>query len=68
MRFTVLILFAASKMDFMLESHVDENETEICKFGNFTLKRGDQLISDDKCLKCECAIPPFITCIKNGCQ
>lgn len=56
--------FAASKDD-AIETHSDANETLTCKFGELTLKRGDRLKSDDKCKKCECAIPPFITCIQT---
>lgn len=39
-----------------------------CTFGSMTLKIGEELKQEDKCNKCECKIPPFITCTKtNNC-
>lgn len=37
-----------------------------CKFADHTLRHGDKLRSDDKCLECECSTPPFITCTKSN--
>lgn len=42
-----------------------EDERYSCKFGGLTLKHGQKLRSDDKCLECECSTPPYITCIKS---
>ncbi|XP_031619448.1 uncharacterized protein LOC116338382 [Contarinia nasturtii] len=35
-----------------------------CKFGDLTLKYGEQLKSSNKCLKCECSTPPYLTCVQ----
>lgn len=64
MRFFILIL-PASKND-AIESRSTANESQTCQFGQLNIKRGDRLKSQDKCLQCECSIPPFITCI-NPC-
>jgi len=34
-----------------------------CKFGDLKLKIGDTLKTEDKCLKCTCAIPPMAHCM-----
>lgn len=46
------------------KSAADEKLT--CAFGDVTLKRGDKLNTGDKCLTCECSIPPYLTCTKTS--
>ncbi|XP_031630291.1 uncharacterized protein LOC116345227 [Contarinia nasturtii] len=52
-----------SKDDAIESSAADEKST--CKFGDLTLKHGEKIKTEDKCLKCECKTPPYITCIKT---
>lgn len=58
--------FIASKDD-VIESQSKASESQSCKFGELNLKLGDTLKSknQNKCLKCKCSIPPFITCIES---
>lgn len=43
--------------------------SEQCTFGNYTLNVGDGITVDEKCTKCKCEVPPFISCIKrNSCD
>lgn len=55
--------FIASEND-VIESRASANEKKTCKFGRLTLKRGDILQSEDHCSKCECSVPPYLTCIR----
>lgn len=45
----------------------NSQKSHMCYFGALTLKYGEKLKSNDKCLKCECRTPPYITCIKSDC-
>lgn len=58
--------FVASKDD-AIESQGTVDDGKTCKFGDFTLNRGGTLKTEDKCTKCECSIPPYLTCIKSSC-
>lgn len=55
----------AAKSD-AIESKSAADEKLTCAFGDLTLKRGDKLKTGDKCLTCECSVPPFVTCIKTN--
>ncbi|CAH0723570.1 unnamed protein product, partial [Brenthis ino] len=37
-----------------------------CSFGNLTLNVGDDVIVDEKCTKCSCDVPPFVSCVKKA--
>lgn len=37
-----------------------------CKFGALTLNLGDELKTDQSCMKCTCSIPPIVSCVKDG--
>ncbi|CAH2040755.1 unnamed protein product, partial [Iphiclides podalirius] len=40
-----------------------------CVFGNVTLSVGDEVTVDEKCTKCTCNVPPFVSCTKkNNCS
>ncbi|XP_047531721.1 uncharacterized protein LOC125067275 [Vanessa atalanta] len=40
-----------------------------CSFGNMTLSVGDEVTVDEKCTKCSCDKPPFVSCVrKNSCD
>ncbi|CAK1579605.1 unnamed protein product [Parnassius mnemosyne] len=40
-----------------------------CVFGNVTLSVGDEVTVDEKCTKCKCNVPPFVSCTKkNSCN
>ena len=36
-----------------------------CKFGDHELMVGDKVTDNNKCVECECVIPPMITCVKK---
>ncbi|XP_076245260.1 uncharacterized protein LOC143185854 [Calliopsis andreniformis] len=48
------------------KSHVDTDESEMCRFGNMTMHVGDELnqgtFYDSVCMKCVCEVPPIPTC------
>lgn len=37
-----------------------------CVFGNETLNIGDEITVDEKCTKCVCNIPPFVSCTRQN--
>lgn len=62
------LIFLAMKND-SIKSSARAGEKKTCKFGKLTLKRGDYLKSRAKdCVKCKCAFPPYLTCIKLKCD
>lgn len=63
--FTFSHSISPASNDDAIETHSTANESQSCKFGKLNFKRGDRLKVQDNCLKCECSIPPFITCIKS---
>ncbi|CAG4964521.1 unnamed protein product [Colias eurytheme] len=36
-----------------------------CSFGNVTLSVGDEVTVDEKCTKCSCDVPPFVSCSRK---
>lgn len=36
-----------------------------CKYGDHELQKGDKVTDDNKCVDCECQIPPMITCVQK---
>lgn len=61
------IIFVASKDDVVESGPTSEyanDEKFSCTFGDHKLKYGDRLKTTDKCLKCECTTPPYLTCVK----
>lgn len=57
--------FLASKSDSVIRG-ASVKGSETCTYGNLRFSIGDLLETDDGSLKCECLIPPFITCIKSN--
>lgn len=49
-------------IDTSTASEFSNDDNYFCKFGTLTLRHGEQLKTNNKCLKCECFIPPFVTC------
>ncbi|KAI8420706.1 hypothetical protein MSG28_007935 [Choristoneura fumiferana] len=37
-----------------------------CVFGNDTLAVGDEVIVEEKCTKCSCEVPPFVSCTQQN--
>lgn len=36
-----------------------------CKYGDHELQIGDKVSDDNKCVECECQIPPMVTCVQK---
>lgn len=53
--------------DDAIESSPTADGKSTCTFGDLTFKRGDKLKTGDKCMNCECSIPPYLTCVKTNC-
>ncbi|KAG6444999.1 hypothetical protein O3G_MSEX003700 [Manduca sexta] len=44
------------------------SSTAECVFGNLRMTVGDEITVDEKCMKCSCNVPPFVTCVtQNSC-
>ncbi|XP_034828729.1 uncharacterized protein [Maniola hyperantus] len=43
--------------------------TAQCFYGNMTVNVGDQVTVEEKCTKCVCDVPPYVSCtLKNSCD
>lgn len=47
------------------EGRQSVDETMKCKFGGHELLIGDKVTDKNKCIDCECVIPPMITCVQR---
>lgn len=43
-------------------SEIIDDPDMICKYNELTLRRGEMLNSDEKCIECSCKTPPMVNC------
>lgn len=67
MRFDLSFILAATedKAIPVARSAAAVNQSLKCKFGDHELGIGDKVTDSNKCVECECSIPPMITCVQK---